>query len=91
MNGITGNITNPELDAKARFAPKLKPEVKRVAGNPFYPNGYAGSTAPADGSDEPRVYVGLKPEVQRQVFEANLPISQQENTPKVGTMLNTVA
>lgn len=92
MNGISGNITNPELDVKSRFAPKLKPEVKRVSGNPFYPNGYAGSPSVDSGSEE-RINPGTyaKSESQRQVFEANLPVTQQEQTQKVGTMLNTVA
>lgn len=92
MNGISGNFPNPELDAKTRFAPKLKPEINRVSGNPFYPNGYVGTPSVETNPEEtvnPGTYA--KSESQRQVFEANLPVTQQEQTQKVGTMLNTVA
>ena len=67
---------DPGLETRSRFAPKLKPDVRRVVGNPFYPDG----RTPQQAS-----------EFTRQVFEANLPVSQQEGTQKVGTMLNTVA
>ena len=83
MNGITGYSSTPldgGMDASSRFAPKLKPEIKRVASNPFYPDGRMTSSA------QTRTY-----EDQRQVFESNLPVSQREAMQKVGTVLNTLA
>jgi len=79
MSGITGysgGLPDAGLETRNRFAPKLKPEVNRVASNPFYP----------DGRSQVR-----SSEFSRQVFEANLPNAQQEVSQKVGTMLNTVA
>ncbi len=90
MNGVSGNFTNPELDAKTRFAPKLKPEIKRVSGNPFYPNGFVGSPS-SPAPTEAEANRSSNTEFQRQVFESNLPVTQQEGTQKVGTMLNTLA
>ncbi|MEQ9824671.1 MAG: hypothetical protein ABQ298_09830 [Puniceicoccaceae bacterium] len=79
MNGIsgyTGAPMDPALEYKTRIAPKLKPEIERVLGNPFYPDG----RTQVRSADFPR-----------QVFEANLPTSQQEVAQKLGTMLNTLA
>jgi hypothetical protein len=79
MNGVAGLAAgplDPAIEAKTRFAPKLKPDIARVSSNPFYP----------DGRTQAR-----SAEESRQVFEANLPVTQREVAQKVGTLLNTLA
>jgi hypothetical protein len=78
MSGIDSVLVNPpraEVALKSRSDLQIKPSVDRVPANPFYPEGRTPRL-----SDSPQ-----------QRFEANLPGHTLLDSPKIGTVLNTLA